>query len=126
MKKSLLLLGARRSRQTQASRQSPGNASRQITGFVGISLQGGTAFRDRLFTLIGNLPAGTTELMTHPGHTDADLAKRDSYTVEREIELKVLCSTELRELLQDNRVALVNFGDQTAIVTREHELAQYS
>lgn len=126
VKKSLLLLSAHQSHQTRPGTQSPNTPSQQVTGFVGISLQGGTAFRERLFALIRDLPAGTTELMTHPGHADADLARRDGYTVERELELSVLCSTELQDLLRDNCVALVNFGDQTAIVTREHELAQYS
>lgn len=122
MKKSVLLLSANRSRRMNGAAMGP---AQQITGFVGISLQGGTSFRERLFSLLRDLPAGTTELMTHPGYPDAGLAKRDSYTVEREVELRVLCSTEFRELLRENRVALANFGDQTAIVTGEHELAEY-
>jgi predicted glycoside hydrolase/deacetylase ChbG (UPF0249 family) len=125
MKKSVLLLSANRSRRKTGVAQSAIGPAQQITGFVGISLQGGTSFRERLFSLIRDLPAGTTELMTHPGYPDSGLAKRDSYTVEREVELRVLCSTEFRELLRENRVALANFGDQTAIVTGEHELAEY-
>lgn len=125
VKKSLLLLSARRSRRAATPTRSAPPPAQDITGFVGISLQGGPAFADRLFALVRDLPAGTTELMTHPGYADADLAKRDNYTVEREIELRVLCSTEFADLLRENRVALANFGDQTAIVTKEHELAEY-
>jgi predicted glycoside hydrolase/deacetylase ChbG (UPF0249 family) len=125
VKKSLLLLSARRSRQVATPQRPMVLPPQDITGFVGISLQGGPAFPDRLFALVRDLPAGTTELMTHPGYADADLAKRDTYTVEREIELKVLCSAEFQDLLRENRVALANFGDQTAIVTKEHELAEY-
>jgi predicted glycoside hydrolase/deacetylase ChbG (UPF0249 family) len=125
VKKSLLLLSARRSRQVATPQRAMALPPQDITGFVGISLQGGAAFPDRLFALVRDLPAGTTELMTHPGYADADLAKRDTYTVEREIELKVLCSDEFQDLLRENRVALANFGDQTAIVTKDHELAEY-
>jgi predicted glycoside hydrolase/deacetylase ChbG (UPF0249 family) len=123
VKKSLLLLSARRSRRLTPARSTA--PAQDITGFVGISLHGGPTFGDRLFALVRDLPAGTTELMAHPGYADADLAKRDTYTVEREIELRVLCSTEFHDLLRENRVALANFGNQTAIVTREHELAEY-
>jgi len=124
LKKSLLLLSARRSLRlaTPVRAAAP---PQHTTGFVGISLQGGAAFSDRLFALVRDLPAGTTELMTHPGYADADLAKRDTYTVEREIELKVLCSGEFQDFRRENRVALANFGHQTAIVTKEHELAEY-
>ena len=125
MKKSLLLLSTRRSRRLSSEARPAASAAHDITGFVGISLQGGSAFGDRLFSLVRDLPTGTTELMTHPGYADADLAKRDNYTVEREVELKVLCSGEFHDLLRDSRVALANFGDQTAIVTGEHELAEY-
>jgi predicted glycoside hydrolase/deacetylase ChbG (UPF0249 family) len=127
VKKSLLLLSAHRSRRPSTpTRTTPTRTTpppQYATGFVGISLQGGPAFADRLFALVRDLPAGTTELMTHPGYADADLAKRDTYTVEREIELRVLCSREFHDLLRENRIALANFGDQTAIVTKEHELA---
>jgi chitin disaccharide deacetylase len=125
MKKSLLLLSARRSRGLATDARSAATPTPHITGFVGISLQGGSAFGDRLFALVRDLPAGTTELMTHPGYADADLARRDNYTVEREVELKVLCSGEFQDLLRDSRVALANFGDQTAIVTGEHSLTEY-
>lgn len=125
LKKSLLLLSARHSRRAATPVRATPTMPQDTTGFVGISLQGGPTFADRLFTLVRDLPAGTTELMTHPGYADADLAKRDTYTVEREIELKVLCSPEFHDLLKENRVALDNFGAQTAIVTKEHELAEY-
>jgi len=124
LKKGFLMLSARRTRPLgDGSGEHPRTSAQ--TGFVGISLQGGRSFADRLFTLIRELPAGTTELMTHPGYADADLARRDSYTTQREIELRVLCSEAFHDLLESSGVALANFGDQTAIVTREHELAEY-
>ncbi len=75
MKKSVLLLSANRSRRMNGAAMGP---AQQITGFVGISLQGGTSFRERLFSLLRVLPAGTTELMAHPGYPGAGLAKRGS------------------------------------------------
>ncbi|HJQ11337.1 MAG TPA: ChbG/HpnK family deacetylase [Gemmatimonadaceae bacterium] len=114
LKKGLLLLSSRRSQHLSVS-TAIGRPSSTITGFVGVSLHGGAGFADQLFSLIGELPAGTTELMTHPGYADAALATRDHYTVERETELKVLCSAQFRDVLRDSHVSLANFGDQTAI-----------
>lgn len=125
VKKSLLLLSARRSRRLRLGETGSDRPGLNITGFVGISLQG-ESFAERLFELIRELPDGTTELMTHPGYNDATLIKRDNYTVERETELRVLCSPEFRDLLGTCRVTLANFGDQTAIVTGEHKLAELS
>jgi predicted glycoside hydrolase/deacetylase ChbG (UPF0249 family) len=124
IKKSLLWLVAARS--VRGGKKATTDFPKQeITGFVGISLQGGVSFGDRLFALVRNLPAGTTELMTHPGYADAALAMRDSYTVERETELRVLSSTAFRDLLQTCRVSLASFADLTASVPGEHELAEY-
>jgi predicted glycoside hydrolase/deacetylase ChbG (UPF0249 family) len=93
--------------------------------FVGVSLQGGKSFASRLFALIPKLPAGTTELMTHPGYADASLAEHDGYTLERVTELRVLCSREFRELLVRCGVTLTSFGDRRSIVPHEGQLAQH-
>jgi len=93
--------------------------------FVGISLQGGRSFATRLFALIPELPPGTTELMTHPGYADAALAEQDSYTQDRETELRALCSREFRELLARNHVTLTSFGNRRSTVPHEGQLAQH-
>jgi chitin disaccharide deacetylase len=77
--------------------------------FFGISMQGGESFGPRLLALIPRLPAGTSELMTHPGHVDAALENSDSYTWQREMELSTLLSPRFRELLQRNDVQLASF-----------------
>ena len=123
VKKSLLLLSARRSRRLRLGETVSDRPGLHITGFVGISLQG-ESFANRLFELIRELPDGTTELMTHPGYNDSTLVKRDNYTVERETELRILCSQDFRDLLSTCHVTLANFGDQTTIVTGEHKLAE--
>lgn len=124
VKKSLLLLSARRSRRVRLGETGSDRPGLNTTGFVGISLQG-ESFGERLFELIRELPDGTTELMTHPGYNDATLVKRDNYTVGRETELRVLCSQEFRTLLGSCHVTLTNFGDQTTIVRGGPELAEY-
>jgi predicted glycoside hydrolase/deacetylase ChbG (UPF0249 family) len=93
--------------------------------FVGVSLQGGKRFASRLFALIPHLPAGTTELMTHPGYADASLAEHDSYTLERVTELRVLCSREFRELLVRYGVTLTSFDDRRSIIPHEDQFAQH-
>jgi chitin disaccharide deacetylase len=123
-KKSLSLLSTRRQSRSTTAASLADRPGQNITGFVGISVRPGRSFAGQLFELIRDLPDGTTELMTHPGYADVALAMRDNYTVERETELTVLCSQEFRDLLNECRVSLVNFGDQTAIVTKEHEIAE--
>ena len=115
LKKAGLFASTRLSRPTRARR----------IGFVGISLQGGKYFAARLFALIPRLPAGTTELMTHPGYSDAALARQDGYTLYRQTELGVLCSREFRELLVRCRVSLTSFRDGQLTAPHESELAQH-
>ncbi len=91
----------------------------------GISLQGAKSFAARLFALIPQLPLGTSELMTHPGYSDAALAANDRYMLQREKELAVLCSREFRELLDRSGVTLMSFRDSGALVARENELAEH-
>ena len=117
LKKAGLLACARLSGRT--------SANARAIHFVGLSLQGGRSFAKRLFALIPQLPRGTTELMTHPGHADDSLAEHDSYTLERETELRVLCSREFRELLARCGVMLTSFADGSSIVPREDQLAQH-
>jgi predicted glycoside hydrolase/deacetylase ChbG (UPF0249 family) len=117
LKKSGLLLSARLSR--------PGANDNVAQHFFGVSLQGGRPFAIRLFALIPKLPAGTTELMTHPGHADSALSEHDDYTWQREEELKVLCSKELRDLLLREGIELASFGDRASRLSSENKVAQH-
>jgi predicted glycoside hydrolase/deacetylase ChbG (UPF0249 family) len=103
---------------TRLSSRSAGDNS--PNHFFGISLRGGESFAARLFALIPRLPTGTSELMTHPGHADAELAKSDGYTWQREEELRVLCSPEFGEILRRNGVELANFSDLRSTPARAH------
>jgi predicted glycoside hydrolase/deacetylase ChbG (UPF0249 family) len=93
--------------------------------FFGLSLQGGRAFAARLFALIPKLPEGTTELMTHPGYADAGLSEYDGYTWQREDELRVLCSKELRELVLRNGIELASFRSRAPLTAGTGKIAQH-
>jgi predicted glycoside hydrolase/deacetylase ChbG (UPF0249 family) len=116
LKKTGLLMCARISRH-RAKYNAEGH-------FFGLSLQGGRSFASRLFALIPKLPAGTTELMTHPGYADAELSEHDAYTWEREEELKVLCSKELRDLLLRYEIELTSFASRTPRAASDGKIAQ--
>jgi hopanoid biosynthesis associated protein HpnK len=52
-------------------------------------------------SLLGNLPAGTWELVTHPGYNDADLARAHTRLLaSREIERQVLASFHLKDEIE--------------------------
>lgn len=78
--------------------------------FFGISLQGGYHFAERLNNVIDRLPVGTSEIMVHPGYSDAALAEADGYTWQRQCEIEALTSAELRDRLQRLDIELVSFG----------------
>ncbi len=78
--------------------------------FIGISLQGGRDVERNLLRAFDNLAPGTTELMVHPGHSDAELASMDTYTWQRENELAALVSPAVRDRLARGDIELVHFG----------------
>ncbi|MDQ2668539.1 MAG: ChbG/HpnK family deacetylase [Gemmatimonadota bacterium] len=81
--------------------------------FRGIALQGAPDVERRLLALLDRLPEGDTEIMLHPGYDDEILAAQDSYRMEREREVRALCSLAIRERLTRGDVRLVRF-DQLA------------
>ena len=78
--------------------------------FIGVSMQGSERFADRLRKVIDTLPAGTTELMVHPGYVDEALSGADGYTWQREREREALTAPALREQLRRREIALIGFG----------------
>jgi hypothetical protein len=65
--------------------------------------------RERVLAQLRALPPGVTELMTHPGHYDDDLAY-SRYGRQREDELAGLTDPAARELLAREGIHLVHFG----------------
>ena len=77
---------------------------RFVDGFHG---DGATA--SNLQRILAALPAGTTELMCHPGIFDDDLAY-SRYGRQRETELAALCDPEARATIERLDIRLCHFG----------------
>lgn len=65
---------------------------------------------ERLLRILEELPAGVTELMTHPGLADEQLRRESGYAEERERELELLCHPRVREKVNELGIELVNFS----------------
>ena len=78
--------------------------------FIGVSMQGGARFGEQFVAVLDALPAGTTEMMVHPGRVDDALRAADSYTQQRERELEALLSPTLRQRLRRGDIGLIGFG----------------
>jgi hopanoid biosynthesis associated protein HpnK len=80
-------------------------------GSLGIVATGSldhSLFRD----LIENCPEGTWELVCHPGYADTDLGNiHTRLRQSRAVELEVLTSFALRDLLQRQRIELISYRD---------------
>jgi len=60
--------------------------------------------------LLGRLPEGTSELMCHPGYSDASLAETGTrLLVEREVEVFALCSPLVKRHIAGSGIRLVNY-----------------
>ena len=88
----------------------PGDRDLDDVRFTGFSLMNSATLDDDLAALIHTLPAGTTELMVHPGYDSAELAAMDPYREPREREVRALTQPRLLELLRESRTELTHFG----------------
>jgi predicted glycoside hydrolase/deacetylase ChbG (UPF0249 family) len=77
--------------------------------FIGSTLRGDARYFARLRSRIAALPDGRSELMTHPGYASGGLPGGDPYDDGREVELCVLTSPALRDLLASEAIVLDNF-----------------
>jgi predicted glycoside hydrolase/deacetylase ChbG (UPF0249 family) len=75
-----------------------------IDGFYGPG-----ATPENLLAIIDSLPEGSSELMCHPGHPDAELLAGSSYAAEREGEVRALCDSRVRRRLEARGIALIPF-----------------
>ena len=78
-------------------------------GSLGIEVTG--TLEETLFTAIAtSVPEGTWELVCHPGYNDADLRSANTRLREsREVELRVLTSPRVREILARTGVELISY-----------------
>ena len=78
--------------------------------FCGIA-QTGELTREGILRLLEILPEGTTELMCHPGYTDADLAKSGTrLQASRQTELEILTDTGVRNLVASQGIRLIDYA----------------
>ncbi len=86
------------------------NATLTTDAFFGVA-QTGFWSKDWLLDLLARLPAGTSELMCHPGYDDSAL--RQSQTrlrASRETELRLLTDPEIRAYVAAQNIELIHFG----------------
>jgi len=74
------------------------------------SFYGPAATLENLLELVDKLPAGTSEIMCHPGFSDPELVHGSSYNVQREVELGILSDPAIKTLLQDRSIQLINYA----------------
>jgi predicted glycoside hydrolase/deacetylase ChbG (UPF0249 family) len=65
---------------------------------------------DDLLALLARLEEGVTELMCHPGETDAQLQETSTYARERPLELAVLTDPRIRRALEHEHITLTTFA----------------
>jgi len=63
--------------------------------------------------IVETLPEGVNEIYCHPGYPDDLLAQYAYYVKEREIEVEVLTSLELKKAIEQNGIKLISFKDLT-------------
>ena len=74
-------------------------------------LAGGQLNETALQTILQRLPAGTSEIMCHPGRPDAALAREYSWGYHWGDELAALCAPRTRRILEENGVRLISFRE---------------
>lgn len=74
--------------------------------------ESGVLHEDLLLQIVSSLPEGTTELVCHPGRTDAEsLTKYSHWHYNWQAELNALTSKTVRDLLDSQRIELINYAD---------------
>ena len=66
---------------------------------------------ESLTSIIERLPEGSTELMCHPAHEDAELSATSSYAAVRVRELEVLCHPHIHAAIKRADIRLITFAD---------------
>ncbi|TKJ41594.1 hopanoid biosynthesis associated protein HpnK [candidate division LCP-89 bacterium B3_LCP] len=78
--------------------------------FFGFS-RGGCMHLEDWLGLIPSLPAGVTEIMVHPGDDNLNLKSHTGTDYHWAEELAALINPEVKQLLRDHNIELINFGD---------------
>lgn len=75
-----------------------------VSGFFG-----DTATTQHLIEIIKQYMSENIEIMVHPGYCDLTMYRDSSYNWQRVKELDVLCSEEIIQFIQENKIELVHY-----------------
>jgi hypothetical protein len=64
-----------------------------------------------LLQILSRLLDGVSEIMTHPGYVDDEILSNSSYNRQREAELAILTSDEVKKAIAANGITLATFAD---------------
>lgn len=78
------------------------------TDFLRVDFFGDNVSRDNLVEILRSLHSGVSELMCHPGYID-DLLKTSRYLEEREQELRILTSNEVKDCIIEEGIEITSF-----------------
>jgi len=74
-------------------------------------LAGGQLTEAALLTILQQLPAGDTEVMTHPGLADPSLAALYPWGYQWDVERQASCAAAVRERLAERQIRLISFRE---------------
>jgi predicted glycoside hydrolase/deacetylase ChbG (UPF0249 family) len=69
------------------------------------------SLRKSWISMARNLPPGSSEICCHPGFADEILCQHSKYTYERETEIAVLTSEELKQAFKENDVKIISYNE---------------
>lgn len=49
------------------------------------------------------------EIMTHPGNCDLELYEKSSYSLNRVVELSILCHQDIKDYIKENKIVVTNY-----------------
>jgi len=70
-----------------------------------------STYLENLIEIVRSTENGTTEILCHPGYVDDKLKKQTMYSIQREVELRSLCSSLLKEEIKERGIDLINYGE---------------
>lgn len=64
---------------------------------------------ETIVSIIDSVNIRSIDIMTHPGYVDDDLTNMSSYSYPRELELEILCSKQLKDILDEKNVEICSY-----------------
>lgn len=60
---------------------------------------------------LADVPAGTYELVCHPGVSETGFSESDSFSTRRELELRILTDLEFRSVIEASKIELITYRE---------------